>query len=130
MGKAYRDARISSIYEGTNEINRMLMVGMLLKRAMKGEVNIFDPAMAVSKEFTSVPSFETLDVSKLFASEKEILIRLKKVFLMVAGKAAQAFQDKIEAEQEIMMNLADIMIEDRKSTRLNSSHVKISYAVF
>jgi len=111
MEKAYRDARISRIYEGTNEINRMLMVGMLLKRAMKGEVNIFDPAMAVSKELTSVPSFETLDVSKLFASEKEILIRLKKVFLMVAGKAAQAFQDKIEAEQEIMMNLADIMIE-------------------
>src|SRR5690554_7919051 len=98
------------IYESNNE-NKMMMMGMLLKRAMKGEVNIFDPAMAVSKELTSVPSFETLDVSKLFASEKEILIRLKKVFLMVAGKAAQAFQDKIEAEQEIMMNLADIMIE-------------------
>ncbi|WP_425636702.1 acyl-CoA dehydrogenase family protein [Algoriphagus yeomjeoni] len=111
MERAYRDARISRIYEGTNEINRMLMVGMLLKRAMKGELNIFDPAMAVSKELTSVPSFETIDNSELFAAEKEVLKKLKKVFLMVGGKAAMALQDKIEDEQEIMMNLADVMIE-------------------
>ncbi len=111
MERAYRDARISRIYEGTNEINRMLMVGMLLKRAMKGEVNIFDPAMAVSKELTSVPSFETIDTSELFAAEKEVLKKLKKVFLMVGGKAALALQDKIEDEQEVMMNLADVMIE-------------------
>ncbi len=111
MERAYRDARISRIYEGTNEINRMLMVGMLLKRAMKGEVNIFDPAMAVSKELTSVPSFETIDTSELFAAEKEVLKKLKKVFLMVGGKAAMTLQDKIEDEQEIMMNLADVMIE-------------------
>ncbi|HAH38781.1 MAG TPA: acyl-CoA dehydrogenase, partial [Algoriphagus sp.] len=69
MERAYRDARIARIYEGTNEINRMLMVGMLLKRAMKGEINLFEPAMAVSKELTSVPSFETIDTSELFASE-------------------------------------------------------------
>ncbi len=87
------------------------MVGMLLKRAMKGEVNIFDPAMAVSKELTSVPSFETIDTSELFAAEKEVLKKLKKVFLMVGGKAALALQDKIEDEQEVMMNLADVMIE-------------------
>lgn len=111
MERAYRDARISRIYEGTNEINRMLMVGMLLKRAMKGEINIFEPAMAVSKELTSVPSFETIDTSELFAAEKEVLKKLKKVFLMVGGKAAMFFQDKIEDEQEIMMNLADVMIE-------------------
>ncbi|MEP0710445.1 acyl-CoA dehydrogenase family protein [Algoriphagus sp.] len=111
MERAYRDARISRIYEGTNEINRMLMVGMLLKRAMKGEINIFDPAMAVSKELTSVPSFETIDTSELFAAEKEVLKKLKKVFLMVGGKAAMVLQDKIEDEQEIMMNLADVMIE-------------------
>lgn len=111
MERAYRDARISRIYEGTSEINRMLMVGMLLKRAMKGEVNIFDPAMAVSKELTSVPSFETIDTSELFAAEKEVLKNLKKVFLMVGGKAAMALQDKIEDEQEVMMNLADVMIE-------------------
>lgn len=111
MERAYRDARIARIYEGTNEINRMLMVGMLLKRAMKGDINIFDPAMAVSKELTSVPSFETIDTSKLFAAEKEVLKKLKKVFLMVGGKAAMSLQDKIEDEQEIMMNLADVMIE-------------------
>ncbi|SFA77613.1 acyl-CoA dehydrogenase family protein [Algoriphagus aquimarinus] len=111
MERAYRDARISRIYEGTNEINRMLMVGMLLKRAMKGDINIFDPAMAVSKELISVPSFETIDTSELFAAEKEVLKKLKKVFLMVGGKAAMTLQDKIEDEQEIMMNLADVMIE-------------------
>lgn len=111
MERAYRDARIARIYEGTNEINRMLMVGMLLKRAMKGEINLFEPAMAVSNELTSVPSFETIDTSELFAAEKEVLKKLKKVFLMVGGKAAMALQDRIEDEQEIMMNLADVMIE-------------------
>jgi alkylation response protein AidB-like acyl-CoA dehydrogenase len=111
MERAYRDARISRIYEGTNEINRMLMVGMLLKRAMKGEINLFEPAMAVSAELTSVPSFETVDTSELFAAEKETIKKLKKVFLMVGGKAAMALADKIESEQEVMMNLADVMIE-------------------
>ncbi len=111
MERAYRDARIARIYEGTNEINRMLMVGMVLKRAMKGEINLFEPAMAVSAELTSVPSFETIDTSELFAAEKEVLKKLKKVFLMIGGKAAMALQDKIEDEQEIMMNLADVMIE-------------------
>ncbi len=111
MERAYRDARISRIYEGTNEINRMLMVGMLLKRAMKGEINLFEPAMAVSKELTSVPSFGSIDNSQFLAQEKDVLKNLKKVFLMVGGKAAMALQDKIESEQEVMMNLADVMIE-------------------
>jgi len=111
MARAYRDARITRIYEGTNEINRMLMVGMILKRAMKGELNIMEPAMAVSKELTSVPSFETVDLSEPFSAEKDVLRRLKKSFLMVAGKAAQAFGPELEKEQEIMMNIADMMIE-------------------
>jgi alkylation response protein AidB-like acyl-CoA dehydrogenase len=111
MERAYRDSRIARIYEGTNEINRMLMVGMLLKRAMKGELDIYSPAMDVSKELTSVPTFSTIDKSVLFAEEKEVIKNLKKVFLMVGGKAAMALQDKIEDEQEVMMNLADIMIE-------------------
>ncbi|TFV95699.1 acyl-CoA dehydrogenase [Algoriphagus kandeliae] len=111
MERAYRDARIARIYEGTNEINRMLMVGMLLKRAMKGEINLFEPAMAVANELTAVPSFDTVDTSELFAAEKEVLKKLKKVFLMVGGKAAMALQDRIEDEQEVMMNLADVMIE-------------------
>ncbi|KYG83684.1 acyl-CoA dehydrogenase family protein [Roseivirga echinicomitans] len=111
MERAYRDARIARIYEGTNEINRMLMIGMLLKRAMKGELNMFEPAMVVSKELVSVPSFTTIDKSVLFNAEKEVVKNLKKVFLMVGGKAAMALQDKIEDEQEVMMNLADILIE-------------------
>lgn len=111
MERAYRDARISRIYEGTNEINRMLMVGMVLKRAMKGEINLFEPAMAVASELVSVPSFDSLDTSELFAMEKDLIYKLKKVFLMVGGKAAMALQDRIEDEQEIMINLADVMIE-------------------
>ena len=111
MERAYRDARIARIYEGTNEINRMLMVGMILKRAMKGELDIYGPAMDVSKELTSVPSFATIDKSVLFTSEKIVIKNLKKIFLMVGGKAAMALQDRIEDEQEIMMNLADILIE-------------------
>ncbi|UXP31193.1 acyl-CoA dehydrogenase family protein [Reichenbachiella agarivorans] len=111
MARAYRDARITRIYEGTNEINRMLMVGMILKRAMKGELNIMEPAMAVAKELTSVPSFDMPDLSKPFAEEKEVLKRLKKAVLMVAGKAAQTFGPAFETEQEIMMNIADMMIQ-------------------
>lgn len=111
MARAYRDARICRIYEGTNEINRMLMVGMVLKRAMKGELNIMEPAMAVAKELTAVPSFETPDLSKPLAQEKDVLKRLKKALLMVAGKAAQTFGPAFEQEQEIMMNVADMMIE-------------------
>lgn len=111
MERAYRDARIVRIYEGTNEINRMLMVGMVLKRGMKGEINLFEPAMAVSQELISVPSFETVDTSELLAAEKEVIKKLKKVFLMVGGKAAMVLKEKIESEQEIMMNLADLMIE-------------------
>ncbi|MFY0627212.1 MAG: acyl-CoA dehydrogenase family protein [Reichenbachiella sp.] len=111
MARAYRDARICRIYEGTNEINRMLMVGMVLKRALKGELNIMEPAMAVAKELTSVPSFATPDLSKPFAEEKDVLSRLKKSVLMIAGKAAQTFGPAFEQEQEIMMNIADMMIE-------------------
>lgn len=111
MERAYRDARIVRIYEGTNEINRMLMVGMVLKRGMKGEINLFEPAMAVSQELISVPSLETVDTSELLAAEKEVIKKLKKVFLMVGGKAAMVLKEKIETEQEIMMNLADLMIE-------------------
>ncbi|WP_339791702.1 acyl-CoA dehydrogenase family protein [uncultured Imperialibacter sp.] len=111
MARAYRDARITRIYEGTNEINRMLLVGMVLKRAMKGELDILRPAMAVAKELTSVPSFASPDLTKPFAEEKEVLKNLKKAILMVAGKAAQTFGPKLNDEQEILMCIADMMIE-------------------
>jgi alkylation response protein AidB-like acyl-CoA dehydrogenase len=111
MARAYRDARITRIYEGTNEINRMLLVGMVLKRAMKGELDILQPAMAVAKELTSVPSFASPDLTRPFAEEKEVLKNLKKAILMVAGKAAQTFGPKLNDEQEILMCIADMMIE-------------------
>lgn len=111
MERAYRDARISRIYEGTNEINRILMVGMVLKRAMKGEIELMGPAFAVGEELKAVPSFDAADTSQPLAAEKEVLRKLKKVFLMLGGRAAQVLGNRLESEQEIMMNLADIMIE-------------------
>ncbi|MFZ9045989.1 MAG: acyl-CoA dehydrogenase family protein [Cyclobacteriaceae bacterium] len=111
MARAYRDARITRIYEGTNEINRMLIVGMLLKRAMKGELDLFEPAMAVSKELTGIPSFETPDFSSPLAYEMDVVRKMKKAILMVAGKAAMVFGAKLDEEQEILMSIADMVIE-------------------
>ncbi len=111
MEAAYRDARIARIYEGTNEINRMLIVGMILKKAMKGELDIMTPAMQVTSELMSIPSFDTVDENNLFSVEKKHLKKLKKAILMTAGKATQHFAMEIEKEQEILMNLADMVIE-------------------
>ncbi|TPN85105.1 acyl-CoA dehydrogenase family protein [Aquimarina algicola] len=111
MESAWRDARISRIYEGTNEINRMLAVGMLVKKAMKGHVDLLGPAMKVADELTGIPSFDTPDYSELFSEEKEIIAKLKKVFLMVAGSAVQKFGPQLEEHQQLLMAAADILIE-------------------
>jgi alkylation response protein AidB-like acyl-CoA dehydrogenase len=111
MDRAYRDARINRIFEGTNEINRMLTVDMLLKRAMKGELDVMGPAMAVAKEIMSIPDFGAEEPEMAFAQEKKVLANLKKAVLLVAGAAVQRFMLKFEEQQEIMMNLADMMIE-------------------
>lgn len=111
MESAWRDARITRIYEGTNEINRILAVGMLIKKAMKGHVDLLGPATAVGEELMGIPSFETPDFSELFAEEKELLGRLKKVFLMVAGSAVQKFGTELEQHQQILMAASDILIE-------------------
>jgi alkylation response protein AidB-like acyl-CoA dehydrogenase len=111
MESAWRDARISRIYEGTNEINRMLAVGMLVKKAMKGHVDLLGPATAVGEELMGIPSFDTPDYSALFAEEKDIIKRLKKVFLMVAGSAVQKFGPDLESHQQMLMAAADILIE-------------------
>jgi alkylation response protein AidB-like acyl-CoA dehydrogenase len=111
MESAWRDARISRIYEGTNEINRMLAVGMLVKKAMKGHVDLLGPATAVGEELLGVPSFDTPDFSELFAEEKDIIKRLKKVFLMVAGSAVQKFGQQLEEHQQLLMAASDILIQ-------------------
>lgn len=111
MARAYRDARITRIYEGTNEINRMLMVDMVLKRGLKGELDLLGPAMEVQKELTSIPDFGSADDDAIFAAEKKVLSNLKKAGLMVAGAAAQKLNTKLSEEQEVLMNLADMLIE-------------------
>ena len=111
MESAWRDARISRIYEGTNEINRMLSVGMLIKKAMKGHVDLLGPASAVGAELMGIPSFETPDYSELFAEEKEMIIKLKKSFLMVAGAAVQKYGMDLDAHQQLLMAAADMLIE-------------------
>lgn len=110
MERAYRDARITRIYEGTNEINRMLLVGMVMKRAMKGELDLMGPAMEVQKEMMGLPDFSEPG-TELFTVEKKTLENLKKAILMVAGKAAMELGPKLNDEQELLMNIADMMIE-------------------
>jgi hypothetical protein len=111
MEAAWRDARIARIYEGTNEINRMLSVGMLVKKAMKGHLDLLGPAMAVANELTGIPSFDTPDFSEVLSEEKALLVKLKKVFLMVAGAAVQKFGPDLEEHQQMLMAASDILIE-------------------
>jgi alkylation response protein AidB-like acyl-CoA dehydrogenase len=107
--RAYRDSRINRIFEGTNEINRMVIVGEMLKRAMKGELDLLTPAMAVAKELMAIPDFGAT-TTDYFEGKKKKIINFKKAILMVAGAAVQKFTDKFAEEQEILINLADMVI--------------------
>ena len=111
MESAWRDARIGRIYEGTNEINRLLSVGMLLKKALKGEVDLMSPAMGIAGELMSIPSFDTPDYSAPLSEEKEMVEKLKKTFLMVAGKAVEHYGMELEQQQQLILAAADIMME-------------------
>lgn len=111
VARAYRDSRINRIFEGTNEINRLLSVGMLVKKAMKGEVDLMTPALAVQKELMSVPDFSSDAADDFFAAEKKALKNARKAILMTAGAAVQKFMQNLEKEQEVMMNISDMLIE-------------------
>jgi alkylation response protein AidB-like acyl-CoA dehydrogenase len=111
MDRAYRDARINRIFEGTNEINRMLTVDMILKRTMKGELDLMGPAMTVALELTSIPDFSQEVEEGIFVKEKKLLANFKKIGLMIAGAAVQKYMQKLGDEQEILMNLADMLVE-------------------
>jgi len=110
MDRAYRDSRINRIFEGTNEINRLLIVDMLLKKAMKGTLDLMTPAQQIQKELLSVPDFSNGD-DVPFGTEKKLVANLKKGILMVAGAAVQKYMMQLAKEQEIIMNVSDMIID-------------------
>lgn len=109
ISRAYRDNRVDKIFEGTNEINRMLSIDMLLKRAMKGTLDLMGAALAVSKELMSIPEYGN-DEDSAFAPEKKMIINFKKAILMVMGAAVQKLKQNLANEQEVMMEIADMAI--------------------
>lgn len=110
MDRAYRDSRINRIFEGTNEINRILTVDMILKRAMKGELDLMGPAQTVATELMSIPDFNIVE-EDLFTKEKKYVSNFKKAILLVAGAAVQKLMANLAKEQEVLMNIADMVIE-------------------
>lgn len=111
MESAWRDARIGRIYEGTNEINRMLSVGMLVKKSMKGELDLMNAVMNVVNELTQGKSVEKTDDYHSLSEEEQKIENLKKVFLMVAGSAFQKYGPALEKNQQTLLGLSDMMIE-------------------
>ncbi len=111
MDRAYRDARINRIFEGTNEINRMLVLDMMLKRGMKGELDLMGPAQQVASDLMAIPDFGNETDDTFFYQEKKVLSNMKKAALMIAGAAVQKFMMKLSEEQEILMHLADMLIQ-------------------
>ncbi len=111
MESAWRDARIARIYEGTNEINRLLSISLLIKKAMKGQIDLMSPAMKIQEELMSIPSFDIPDFSATLSQEQALVKTLKKVFLMVSGKALQKYAMDLEKEQMLILKAANIMNE-------------------
>jgi alkylation response protein AidB-like acyl-CoA dehydrogenase len=109
ISRAYRDSRINRIFEGTNEINRLLSADMVLKRAMKGKLDLMSAVAAVSKELMSIPEFDGEDETP-FSKEKKYISGFKKATLLVAGAAVQKYMTALDREQEILMNVADMFI--------------------
>jgi hypothetical protein len=125
ISRAYRDSRINRIFEGTNEINRLLTVDMTLKRAMQGRLNIMAAALGLQQELMSIPEFGK-DEETPFAEEKKLVANFKKTVLLTAGAAAQKLMMKLEKEQEIIMDIADMAMETFISESLLLRVIKIS----
>jgi len=117
MDRSYRDSRINRIFEGTNEINRMLSVDFILKKALKGDLNLMGPAQKVASELMSIPDL-TSDELKLFDQEKKYISNFKKAILMTAGSAVQKLMTTLSKEQEVLMGISDMMIETYVSESL------------
>jgi alkylation response protein AidB-like acyl-CoA dehydrogenase len=111
MESWWRDARITRIYEGTNEINRLLTVSMLLRKGLKGQLDLLGPAKSVAGELMGIPSFDKPEFEHPLDEELEMIKRLKKVFLLIAGTGAQKFGDKLGGQQQLVLDAADILIE-------------------
>lgn len=111
VASMYRDARINRIFEGTNEINRMLSVGQLMKKAMKGEIDLMGPAMKIQEELMEIPDFGDEGDGSALYEEKKAVRQAKKAILMAAGAAAQKYMMELEKQQEILMNLADMALD-------------------
>ncbi len=111
IARMYRDARINRIFEGTNEINRMLAVGQMMKKAMRGELDLMTPAIQIQQELMAIPDFDDEDDEVFFFAEKKAIANAKKAILMAAGAAAQKYMMELENQQEVLMNLADMAID-------------------
>ena len=111
MARSYRDSRINRIFEGTNEINRMLSIDALLKLAMKGQLDLMTPGMAIQKELMSAPEASSVDADDIFGAERVALKNAKKAFLLVAGGAVQKLMAGLQKEQEILMHSADMLMD-------------------
>jgi len=126
ISRAYRDSRINRIFEGTNEINRLLVLDMYLKRAMKGRINLMGPAMAVQKELMSIPDMGIDETP--FSAEFKTIANFKKAILMCAGAAVQKLMLQLDQEQELLMNLADMLIDTFQAECMLTRAVKMSRA--
>ena len=111
MESAWRDARIGRIYEGTNEINRMLLVGMLFKKSLKGELDLMSAVMRVTTEISEGTCEEKVEIDQILFIEKQKIKNLKKIFLMIAGHAFQKYGQDLDKNQQILIGLSNIMIE-------------------
>ena len=111
MESAWRDARIGRIYEGTNEINRMLLVGMLFKKSLKGKLDLMSAVMRVTSEISEGAFEEKVEIDQILFIEKQKIKNLKKIFLMIAGHAFQKYGQDLDKNQQILIGLSNIMIE-------------------